>query len=167
MNRFQTVASVFTLAALSFLGTAQGARAADPPVTANINLNLQIGEYLNIEVDETSVTVVPTLSEIIAETVTRNALFNLINIQSTGNYDVLVSGDNAGITNTDIVLDAGDGDVTVPATGSAPLLTNKTGPVNDDAYPVDVTINNLQNYPAGTYSTNLTFEITSGDGPGA
>ena len=167
MNRFQTVASVFTLAAVSFLGTAQNAQAQEDSATANIDLNLQIESYLNIEVDVPSVTVTPTLQEIIADTVTRTALFNLINIRSTGSYDIEVSGDNAGITNTDIVLNAGDGDVTVPTSGSATLISGQGGPADGDSYPVDVTISNLQNYPAGTYTTNLTFEITSGDGPGA
>lgn len=162
MNRFKIAATVCALAALTIVGGAQSAQAQQ--TTANIDLNLQIESNLNIEVNLPSVTVTPTLAEIIANTATRAALFSLINIRSTANYDVLVSGDNSGITNTDIVLDAGDGATTVPTTGSATLLTDKTGPADGDSYPVDVTINNLQDYPVGTSTTTLTFEITSGDG---
>lgn len=163
MNRFKTAAAIFTFAALTVVGGAQGARADQ--TTANIDLNLQIESNLNIEVDTPAVTVTPTLAEIIANSVSRGALFNLINIRSTANYDVNVSGNGgtAGdgtIANGDINLNAGDGSVTVPAAGNVKILTNKSGPVNVDSYPVDVTINNLQSYPVGTNTTTLTFEIT-------
>lgn len=162
MNRFKTAAGIFALAALTVVGGAQSARADQ--TTANVDLNLQIESNLNIEVDTPSVTVTPTLAEIIANSVSRGALFNLINIRSTANYDVNVSGDNNQIVNSDIVLNAGDGDITVPLAGTAKILTNKSGPTNGDTYPVGVTINNLQSYSVGTHTTTLTFEITAADG---
>ena len=162
MNRFKIAATVVAVSALSFVGTAQNAQAQQ--TSASIDLNLQIESFLNIEVDQASVTVTPTLQEIIADSVTRSELFSLVNIQSSGNYDVEVSGDNSGIVNTDIELDAGDGFVQVPASGSATLLSDEAGPADGASHPVDVTINNLQDYPLGTSTTTLTFEITSGDG---
>lgn len=162
-NRYKIAATVFAVAALSFAGSNQ---AHAQSTTANIDLNLQIESFLNIEVDQPSVTVTPTLQDIIGNTVTKSALFNLQNIQSTGNYDVEVSGDNLGITNTDILLDAGGGDVQVPASGSATLLSNEAGPVDGETRAVNVTINNLQNYSVGTHTTTLTFDITSSDTAG-
>ena len=166
MNRFKVAATVFAVAALSIVGNAQNAHAQE--TTADIDLNLQIENYLNIEVDQPSVTITPTLAEIIDNTVSKTALFNLVNIRSTANYDITVFGNGgfAGdgtISNGDIVLNAGDGDVTVSGLPQN-LLTDESGPVNGTSFPVDVTVNNLQNYPVGTHTTTLTFEIVPADG---
>ena len=166
MNRFKIATTIFAIAVLSIVGNVQGAHAQQ--TTDNIDLNLQIENYLNINVDQDAVTITPTLQEIIANTVGKTALFNLVDIRSTANFDVTVfgNGGTAGdgtIANGDIVLDAHDGTVTVSNTPQN-ILSNEAGPVDGSTYPVDVTINNLQNYPVGTHTTTLTFEITAADG---
>lgn len=166
MNRFKIATTVFALAAFSIVGNVQGAHAQQ--TTDNVDLNLQIENYLNINVDLDTVTITPTLQQIIDGTVTETAKFNLTDIRSTANFDVTVfgNGGTAGdgtIANGDIVLDARDGTVTVSNTPQN-ILTNEAGLVDGSTYPVDVTINNLQNYPVGTHTTTLTFEIVPSDG---
>ena len=169
MNRFKIATTIFALAALSIVGNVQGAHAQQ--TTDDINLSMLIENNLNINVDLDAVTVTPTLQEIVANTVGKTALFNLIDIRSTANFDVTVfgNGGTAGdgtIANGDIVLNAGDGTVTVSNLPQN-LLSDEAGPVNGRSIPVDVTINNLQNYPVGPHTTALSFEITAADGGGA
>ena len=166
MYRFKIATTIFAVAALSMVGNAQTARAQQ--ITDNVVLNLEIENFLNINVDKDAVKVTPTLQEIIANTVSKPALFNLNEIRSTANFDVTVfgNGGTAGdgtIANGDIVLNAGDGTVTVSNTPQN-ILTNEAGPVDGRPTPVAVTINNLRNYPVGTHTTTLTFEITAADG---
>jgi hypothetical protein len=148
------------LAALVAFAGAQGAQAA---TTADTIVNLQMQDNAAITATS-SITVTPTLAEIVADEVTTANNPITLTIDSTNGSEVTLAGSGGTLADADLSLSSNGGSTWVTAADAgATTFYSSSATQSAATVPVKVKISNLSGYEVGSYANTVTFTVVAAD----
>lgn len=156
----RTVGLGIVMGALVAISGAQQAQAA---TTADTIVNLQMQDNAAITATA-SITVTPTLAEIVAGSVTTANNPITLTLDSTNGSEVTLAGNGGTLNDADLALSSDGGSTWVNADDAGATTFYSSGSTQSAAtVPVKVKISNLSGYEVGSYANTVTFTIVSAD----
>jgi hypothetical protein len=156
----QIVGFGIAVAALVVIAGAQQAQAA---TTADTIVNLQMQDNAAITATS-SITVTPTLAQIVAGSVTTANNPITLTIDSTNGSEVTLAGNGGTLADTDLSLSSDGGSTWVAAAdANATTFYSSSATQSAASVPVKVKISNLSGYEVGSYANTVTFTVVAAD----